>query len=75
MAEAANCLAGNRNRTTGGSGKVQTIDAATFHRKLEARKIFQHRQLLESAIEKASQQLEKVTQISSSSYSSLSDDR
>jgi hypothetical protein len=32
----------------------------TFHRKLEARKIFQHREQLENALEKASQQLDKV---------------
>ena len=35
----------------------------TFHRKLEARKIFQHRETLENALEKAALQLDTVSQL------------
>ena len=50
-ADIANCLNRQVSRPM--------IDG-TFHRKLEARKIFQHREQLENALEKASQQLDKV---------------
>ncbi len=51
VADIANCLNRQVSRPM--------IDG-TFHRKLEARKIFQHREQLENALEKASQQLDKV---------------
>lgn len=54
VADIANCLNRQVSRPM--------IDG-TFHRKLEARKIFQHREQLENALEKASQQLDKVRTI------------
>ena len=51
VADIANCLSRQVSRPL--------LDG-TFHRKLEARKIFQHREQLESALEKAAQQLDKV---------------
>lgn len=51
VADIANCL----NRQVS-----RPMLDGTFHRKLEARKIFQHREQLENALEKASQQLDKV---------------
>ncbi len=51
VADIANCL----NRQVS-----RPMVDNTFHRKLEARKIFQHREQLENALEKASQQLDKV---------------
>jgi hypothetical protein len=51
VADIANCL----NRQVS-----RPMTDGTFHRKLEARKIFQHREQLENALEKASQQLDKV---------------
>ena len=52
VADIANCL----NRQVS-----RPMVDGTFHRKLEARKIFQHREQLENALEKASQQLDKVS--------------
>lgn len=60
VAQVANCLSGRRSSGGGGGGGVNSSIANDQHRKLEARKIFQHRQLLESALDKAAQQLEKV---------------
>ena len=74
VAQVANCLSGRRSGCGGGGGgggiggggiggpggNSQMSQLANDHRKMEARKIFQHRQLLESALDKAAQQLEKV---------------
>ena len=52
VCDVANCL----------SRKVaRPISEGTYHRKLEARKIFQHRETLEMTLEKASQRLDKVS--------------
>lgn len=51
VADIANCLSRQVARPL--------IDG-TFHRKLEARKIFQHREQLEAALDKTAQQLDKV---------------
>ena len=44
------------------------IFEGTYHRKVEARKIFQHRDSLDSTLEKSSQQLDKVIASSSLSF-------
>ncbi|KAI9565377.1 hypothetical protein GHT06_009169 [Daphnia sinensis] len=59
VADIANCLNRQVSRPM--------IDG-TFHRKLEARKIFQHREQLENALEKASQQLDKSYQLYDEAY-------
>ena len=51
VCDVANCLSRKVSRP---------ISEGTYHRKLEARKIFQHRESLENTLEKASQQLDKV---------------
>ncbi|XP_046447045.1 uncharacterized protein LOC124196209 isoform X6 [Daphnia pulex] len=59
VADIANCL----NRQVS-----RPMTDGTFHRKLEARKIFQHREQLENALEKASQQLDKSYQLYDEAY-------
>ena len=51
VSDVANCLSRQVSRPL--------VDG-TFYRKLEARKIFQHKEALEQALDKASQQLDKV---------------
>jgi len=59
VCDVANCL----------SRKVaRPISEGTYHRKLEARKIFQHRETLEMTLEKASQRLDKSHQLYEETY-------